>query len=81
VISDSAENPTAGDPLKPSVAGRSAFISPARLVFRTGFAVSLALSFFAFLDRKTTNMTIFGGLAIAFFFLLLRRPGSRPTGS
>jgi hypothetical protein len=81
VISDSAENPEATDPLRPPVAGRTSYVSPARLVFRTGLGVSLALSFFAFLDHKTTNMTIFGALAMAFFLLLLRKPGSRPTAS
>jgi hypothetical protein len=81
VISDSSDRPMGGDSLGPSVAGRLSHATPARLVFRTGLLVSLALAFIAFLDHRTTTMTIFGCLAIAFFFLLLRHASSRGAAS
>ncbi len=56
--------------------GPAAHISPARLVFRTGLVVSLALALIFFLDRRITNAVIFSTLAAAFFGLLIRKPRS-----
>jgi hypothetical protein len=82
LISDSPEGAASStEPLLSPVAVRPSQNSPARLVFKTAFVVSLILAFIQFLDHKTTNMTIFGILAAGFFLLLLRKPGgSRSTG-
>ena len=61
------------------ISGRTAHTSPARLIFTTGFALSLFLVLLAFLDQKTGNMTIFGLLTIGFFVLLVRSPRKRPS--
>ncbi len=53
--------------------------NPARLIFRTGLVASIALAFVAFLDHRTTQALIFGGLAIV-FLLLLSGAGSRLAG-
>ena len=81
IISDSPDRHMSTDLRMPSAAGKFSQMSPTRLVFRTGLLVSLALAFVAFLDHKTTNMTIFGVLAVGFFLLLLRKPGTRPPTS
>jgi hypothetical protein len=51
--------------------------SPARLIFLTGFILSLFLALVAFLDQKNTRLSIFSLSAIVFFFLLLRTPRQR----
>jgi hypothetical protein len=52
-------------------------IGPARLIFKTGFILSLALLLISYLDQKSTNTAIFGALAVVFFLLLLRLPKRR----
>ena len=64
-----------GEITGPDVPGPAAHISPARLVFRTGLVVSLALALIFFLDRRMTNAVIFSSLAAGFFGLLIRKPG------
>jgi len=56
---------------------RAAHTSPARLIFTTGFVLSLVLTLLAFLDLRPRTAGIFGFLAIAFFLLLLRTPRKR----
>jgi len=62
---------------------RASHTSPARLIFTTGFVLSLVLTLLFFLDLKPTRMAIFGFLSIAFFLMLLRTPRKRvaPWGS
>jgi hypothetical protein len=55
----------------------SPVIGPARLIFKTGLILSLALLLISYLDQKSTNATIFGALAVIFFLLLLRLPKKR----
>jgi hypothetical protein len=55
----------------------SPVIGPARLIFKTGFILSLALLLISYLDQKSTNTAIFGALAFVFFLLLLRLPRKR----
>jgi hypothetical protein len=52
----------------------SPVIGPARLIFKTGFILSLALLLISYLDQKSTSTAIFGALAVGFFLLLLRIP-------
>jgi len=56
----------------------SPVIGPARLIFKTGLILSLALLLIFYLDQKSTNTAIFGALAVIFFLLLLRLPRQRP---
>jgi hypothetical protein len=62
---------------------RMAHTSGPRLVFTTGFVLSLFLSLIFFLDFQPGKLAIFGALAIGFFLLLLRTPRKRlpPLGS
>jgi hypothetical protein len=57
--------------------GRSSHSTPARLIFTTGFALSLFLVLVAYLDERMGRMAIFGILSIGFFFLLVRSPRNR----
>jgi hypothetical protein len=77
VITDEPEIVTGADEAAAAVAVPPAHIGPARLVFRTGLLVSLGLMLIFYLDKNTTNATIFGFLAIAFFLMLLRISRSR----
>ncbi|MFI5454656.1 MAG: hypothetical protein ACHRXM_04320 [Isosphaerales bacterium] len=56
---------------------RASHTSPARLIFTTGFVLSLVLGLLAFLDLRPTYTAIFGFLSITFFLLLLRTPRKR----
>jgi hypothetical protein len=55
----------------------SPVIGPARLIFKTGFFLSLALLLISYLDQRSMNTVIFGALAVIFFLLLLRFPSKR----
>jgi hypothetical protein len=55
----------------------SPVIGAARLIFKTGFILSLALTLISYLDQKSTNAMIFGALAVVFCLLLLRLPRKR----
>jgi hypothetical protein len=77
VISAAPENVAGADASASAVAVPPTHIGPARLVFRTGLLVSLGLMLIFYLDRNTTNATIFGFLAIVFFLMLLRISRSR----
>ena len=58
--------------------GRSPAASGAgRLIVRTGLVVSLVLLFFAYLERSTPNLAVFGFLTVVFFVLLLWLPRPR----
>jgi hypothetical protein len=57
--------------------GRSSHTTPARLIFTTGFALSLFLVLVAFLDDRMGRVVIFGILAVGFFLLLVRSPRNR----
>jgi hypothetical protein len=57
--------------------GSSPAIGPARVIFRTGLILSLALVLISYLDQNSRNAAIFGALAVIFFFLLLRLPRKR----
>jgi hypothetical protein len=46
--------------------------SPARLIFVTGFGVSLFMLLIEFLENQISGMAIFGFLSMVFFLLLLR---------
>jgi hypothetical protein len=82
VDSDSdLDNLSNADPLRPQEAGRSARMSPTRLIFKTGLLASVALTFIAFLDHRTTHSVIFGCLAFIFLLLVLGGPGSRPAST
>jgi len=84
-INDSATPVTAGSPDGPLIPDdprqaiplRASHTSPARLIFTTGFVLSLVLALIAFLDYKPRTTAIFGFLAIAFFLMLLRTPRKR----
>lgn len=52
----------------------SPIIGTARLIFKTGFVLSLALVLISYLDQKSTTTVIFATLAVIFFLLLLRFP-------
>jgi len=52
-------------------------IGAARLIFKTGFILSLALLLISYLDQNSRYTAIFGALAVIFFFLLLRLPRKR----
>jgi len=52
----------------------SPVIGPARLIFKTGLFLSLALLLISYLDQNSRNTAIFGALSVIFFFLLLRLP-------
>ncbi len=52
----------------------SPVIGPARLIFKTGFILSLALLLIFYLEQNSRYTAIFGALAVIFFFLLLRLP-------
>ena len=56
---------------------RSSPTSPWRLIFITGFTLSLFLLLIAFVDQNKQTTAIFGFLSIAFFLLLLRTPRNR----
>jgi hypothetical protein len=58
----------------------SAVIGPARLIFKTGFILALALLLISYLDQQSTNTVIFGALAVICFLLLLRFPKKGVTG-
>jgi hypothetical protein len=58
----------------------SPVIGPARLIFKTGLILSLALLLISYLDQNSRNTAIFGALAVIFFLLLLRLPKKRPEG-
>jgi hypothetical protein len=77
VIPASLEGALELDSLATDSAGRSSHTTPARLIFTTGFALSLFLVLVAYLDEKMGRMTIFGILSIGFFFLLVRSPRNR----
>ncbi len=52
----------------------SPVVGTARLIFKTGFILSLALLLISYLDQKSTSTAIFAALAVIFFLLLLRFP-------
>jgi hypothetical protein len=56
----------------------SPVVGTARLIFKTGFILSLALLLISYLDQKSTSTVIFAILAVAFCLLLLRFPMKRP---
>jgi hypothetical protein len=66
------ENPSAPDGPAVIGAGRSLMGSPARLIFVTGFGVSLFMLLIEFLENQISGMAIFGFLSMVFFLLLLR---------
>ncbi len=76
-LPESPEAAMQPDFVSPASPGRFLHTSPARLIFTTGFALSLFLVLVAFLDNRTGNMTIFGLLTIGFFVLLVRSPRNR----
>jgi hypothetical protein len=61
----------------PEPLGRMAHTSVARVVFTTGFVLSLLLTLIKFLDFSPAPMAIFGFMTIVFFLLLLRTPRKR----
>jgi hypothetical protein len=73
----SGDNPLNLDAPEPAITFRSSHTSPARLIFTTGFVLSLVLALISFLDVKTVPTAIFGFLAIVFFLMLLRTPRKR----
>lgn len=79
VIADSPEG--AHDPgSRPSAGvGPSSHSSPARLIIATGFAFSLFLVLWAYLEERMGNVVIFAILAIGFFFALVRAPRNRAS--
>ena len=81
VISDSPESIADAEQVASTFGGRPSHIGPARLVFRTGLAVSLGLMLIFYLDRNTMNAAIFACLAVVFLLLLLRISGSRSPAS
>jgi len=83
VAADLPEGPVILDGLRPVITLRASHTSPARLIFTTGFVLSLVLALLAFLDLKPRTTAIFGFLAITFFLMLLRTPRKRvaPWGS
>ena len=56
--------------------GASPVIGAARLIFKTGLVLSLALLLISYLDQRSTATVIFGTLAVIFFLLLLCLPKS-----
>ena len=58
-------------------AGSSSPTSPVRLIFMTGFILSLFLLLIGFLEQNQQTTVIFGFLSIAFFLLLIRTPWNR----
>ncbi len=52
----------------------SPVIGPARLIFKTGLILSLALLLIFYLEQNSRYTAVFGALAVIFFFLLLRLP-------
>jgi len=56
---------------------QSPVVGPARLIFKTGLILSLALLLISYLDQRSTSTAIFGALAVIFFLLLLRLPRKR----
>jgi len=83
VTADLADGPLILDGPRPAITLRASHTSPARLIFTTGFVLSLVLALLAFLDLKHRTTAIFGFLAITFFLMLLRTPRNRvaPWGS
>jgi hypothetical protein len=67
-------------PLVPVETLLSPAIGPARVIFRTGLILSLALLLISYLDQKPRTSAIFGGLAVIFFLLLLRLSGTSRGG-
>jgi hypothetical protein len=81
-IRDRAEdNLSSTDAMTTQVIGRAVHTSPTRLIFKTGLVASVALTFIAFLDHRTTHSVVFGCLAVVFLLLVLGGPGSRPPSS
>jgi hypothetical protein len=78
VIPDASDRSGIGQRHAPTAPSSGSGLTPARLVIRTGFFVSLALAFLAFLNHQTTNMMILGFLVVVFFLLMLPRPNRRP---
>ena len=73
--------PSNADASRTQLTGRSMHTSPTRLIFKTGLLASIALTFVAFLDHRTTQSVVFGCLFVVFLLLVLRGPGSRPSSS
>lgn len=79
---DGSADPIGSDPenVLEIPAASSPVIGTARLIFKTGLILSLALLLIFYLDQNSTNATIFGALAVIFFLLLLRFPKKRREG-
>jgi len=77
VTADLPDAPLILDGPRPAITLRASHTSPARLIFTTGFVLSLVLALLAFLDLKPRTTAIFGFLAITFFLMLLRTPRRR----
>lgn len=69
------------DPVTTQVIVRAHHSSPTRLIFKTGLLASVALTFVAFLDHRTTQSMVFGSLAVVFLLLVWGGPGSRAASS
>jgi hypothetical protein len=69
------------DPMTTQVIVRAPHSSPTRLIFKTGLLASVALTFVAFLDHRTTHSLVFGSLAVVFLLLVLGGPGSRAAST
>jgi hypothetical protein len=78
-IATAAATESLPEPDRAQVGGSSSPISALRLIFLTGFILSLFLLLIAYLDHNGQTATTFGFLSIAFLLLLLRSPGSRRT--
>jgi hypothetical protein len=56
-------------------------VSGLRLIFMTGFILSLFLLLIAFMDQNQQTTAIFAFLSLAFLLLLLRTPGHHRSTS
>jgi hypothetical protein len=75
VTNAAPEGSSASD--RPLLGGVSSPVSALRLIFVTGFVLSLFLLLIAYMDQNKQTTAIFGFLSIAFFLLLLRTPKHR----
>jgi hypothetical protein len=77
VIPASLEGAHEPDALETNTVGPASYTTPARLIFTTGFALSLFLVLVAYLDDKMGRMAVFAFLSVGFFWLLARSPRNR----
>jgi hypothetical protein len=59
---------------RPQIGTVSSPVSALRLIFLTGFVLSLFLLLMAYIEQNQQTTGIFGFLSIGFFLLLLRTP-------